>query len=219
MESILLFVHVLGGGVALAALPVALIARKVRGVHTVSGLVFVGGMGAAVISALPLAWLVSSPFLAGVSLFTAYMILSGWRWLRRPGFGTTARWGRGLAAAMFVSATAMVVVGVQQFLAGDTLGIVLLVFAAIGSSLAAEDLTTLAAKRSVGKARRTQLHLGRMIGAGIATVTAVLVVNVTLEPQWALWLAPTLVGTPMIALWTARYGKPNAGPPASGGIS
>ena len=217
MEAFLLFIHVLGGGIALLALPLALIARKVRGIHTVSGLVFVGGMSAAVISALPLAWLVQSPFLAGVSLFTAYMIASGWRWLRRPGIATGKRWGRGLAAAMFVAAATMVMVGLQQFLAGDTLGIVLLVFAAIGTSLAAEDLVVLNGQRTAGKARRTQLHLGRMIGAGIATVTAVLVVNVSLEPQWIVWLAPTVVGTPMIAIWTARYAKQNAGPPAASG--
>ncbi|MDR9392072.1 MAG: hypothetical protein RI554_08610 [Trueperaceae bacterium] len=203
MDTLLLILHVVGGTLALLALPVALLARKRRGVHTAAGLAFVAGMAVAVGSAFPLAVLIGSPFLGAVAAFSAYLIASGWRWIRRPGVGTSAAWGRGLAAAMLVAALPMGVQGIAQVAAGDGLGAVLLVFAAIGGSLAIEDLRSLSAER-LGKAARTTLHLGRMIGGGIATVTAVLVVNVAFEPAWVVWLAPTAVGAPLIAVWSAR---------------
>jgi hypothetical protein len=191
--------------VALLALPVVFLAPKRRGAHTIAGLGFVTGMAVAVASAAPLAVLVGSPFLGGVAAFSAYLIASGWRWMRRPGLATSTGWGRAVAAFMLVAAAAMIVVGVAQVRAGDMLGIVLLVFAGIGGTLASQDLRHLG--RSVGKAQRTVLHLGRMIGAAIATVTAVLVVNVSLEPAWLVWLAPTAVGSPAIALWSRRVAR------------
>ena len=209
MDTLLLLLHVIGGTGALLALPVALLARKRRGAHTIAGLVFVAGMAVAVGSALPLAVLVASPFLAAVAVFSAYLIASGWRWIRRPGVGTSAAWGRGMAVAMLVAAVPMTALGIAQQVGGDGLGVVLLVFAAIGGSLAIEDLRALSAER-LGKAARTTLHLGRMIGGGIATVTAVLVVNVAFEPAWVVWLAPTAVGVPLIAVWSARLAPKRA---------
>jgi hypothetical protein len=206
LKTILLILHIAGGSVALVAIPVALGAAKTRGAHTFAGMAFVVGMGLAMLSAFPLAWLVGSPFLAGVGIFSSFLVVSGWRWLRRPGFGTSVAWGRGLAWGMLLAAMPLVGVGVSQFVAGDPLGIVLVVFAAIGGALAVEDLLALRTAR-VGKSRRTVLNLGRMLGAAIATVTAVLVVNVSLEPAWLVWLAPTLVGTPAIAVWSVRAAK------------
>jgi hypothetical protein len=39
-----------------------------------------------------------------------------------------------------------------------------------------------------------------VLGAAIAAVTPVLVVNVELEPAWLVWRTPTMVGTPTTAL-------------------
>ena len=43
-----------------------------------------------------------------------------------------------------------------------------------------------------------------IIGGTIATVTAVLVVNVNTNPVWIAWLAPTVVITPLIFYWNKR---------------
>jgi hypothetical protein len=42
--------------------------------------------------------------------------------------------------------------------------------------------------------------LGAVLGAAIATVTPVLVVNVELEPAWLVWRAATMIETPTTAL-------------------
>jgi hypothetical protein len=50
------------------------------------------------------------------------------------------------------------------------------------------------------------VHLVSMGGAYIATVSAFLVVNLSaILPQAVVFMTPTLVGVPLIALATARY--------------
>jgi hypothetical protein len=206
LRAVLLVLHVAGGTVALGALVPVLISTKGRGLHRRAGLVYVWGMVGVLGTAYPLAFLLPSPFLGGVALFSTYLVGSGWRWIRRDA-PTTVRLGRGLAAGMLAAAVAMVAVGAMQLADGDGLGTALLAFAAIGSALALEDLAVLRGERSP-RSRRIALHLGRMLGGGIATVTAVLVVNVSTDPVWVAWLAPTIVGTPMIAWWTTRTLRP-----------
>jgi hypothetical protein len=104
---------------------------------------------------------------------------------------------------MLAAAAGMVAVGSWQLVGGDGLGVALLVFAGIGGTLALEDLRVLRGARPERR-RRIALHLGRMLGGAIATVTAVLVVNVTTDPVWLAWIAPTVVGSPMIAWWTTK---------------
>jgi hypothetical protein len=104
---------------------------------------------------------------------------------------------------MLVAAVAMVAVGADQLRGGDGLGVALLVFAGIGGALAVQDLLALRAARPARR-ERVALHLGRMLGGAIATLTAVLVVNVTTDPVWLGWVAPSAVITPMIAWRTAQ---------------
>jgi len=50
-------------------------------------------------------------------------------------------------------------------------------------------------------------HLQRMIGAFIATVSAVSAVNLTPVMGVAAWLWPTAVGVPLIYYWSKKYGS------------
>ena len=43
-----------------------------------------------------------------------------------------------------------------------------------------------------------------MMAGTIATVTAVVVVNVTTRPAWLAWILPTLLIAPLIAWWNRR---------------
>jgi hypothetical protein len=62
---------------------------------------------------------------------------------------------------------------------------------------------------------RIAAHLGRMLGGTIAAVTAFTVVNVRIEPAFVVWLAPTVVLTPVIAYWTARVRGGRVSTPAT----
>jgi hypothetical protein len=48
-------------------------------------------------------------------------------------------------------------------------------------------------------------HIGRMVGAWIATLSAFLVVNQTLTPPVFNWLAPTVIGVPIIVFWIRKF--------------
>ena len=46
-----------------------------------------------------------------------------------------------------------------------------------------------------------------MMGGTIATVTAVLVVNVDTNPVWVTWILPTVAMTPLIVWWNVRLAR------------
>jgi hypothetical protein len=48
-------------------------------------------------------------------------------------------------------------------------------------------------------------HMGGMLGSYIAAVSAFSVVNFAFLPTAVRWLWPTIVGTPLIALWIRYY--------------
>jgi hypothetical protein len=52
-------------------------------------------------------------------------------------------------------------------------------------------------------------HMSAMLGACIAATTAFLVVNAQVaglpRTSMIVWLAPTIIGTPVTAIWTAYY--------------
>jgi hypothetical protein len=55
----------------------------------------------------------------------------------------------------------------------------------------------------IGK-RRIAGHLTHMMGGTIPLVTAVLVVNISIEPAWIWWILPTLVISPIIFWWNIK---------------
>ena len=93
----------------------------------------------------------------------------------------------------------------------------MLVFSGIGAALSISDLKTLYAGGVTGK-ERIGSHLTMMLAGFIATITAFIVVNFTFKPAFVLWLAPTLVITPVIVVWNIRIrrGSKPKGMPQNG---
>jgi hypothetical protein len=83
-------------------------------------------------------------------------------------------------------------------------GYVLLVFGFISLLMAKKDFSIYN-----GNINNTNywllIHIGRMVGAYIASITAFLVVNNTILPGVVVWLAPTVVLTPLIFYWLNKY--------------
>ena len=56
--------------------------------------------------------------------------------------------------------------------------------------------------------RKMLAHIGNMMGAYIATVTAFVVVNINfVKPGWIVWLLPTALGLPVIMCYTRVWKK------------
>ena len=213
MYALLLTIHIAAGFTALTAAAVAVLTPKGERAHVYAGRVFVLGMALVFLTALPMTVMKPNLFLLLVAIFSFYLALSGWlRARNRRGVPRAAEWIA--AGAMVLAAFAMCARGVVVLRAGDSMGTVLLVFGGIGGLLVARDLQSLRAHRYTGTTRIVA-HLTRMLAGTIAAVTAFTVVNVRLEPQFVVWLAPTVVLTPVIVYWNVRMQRAARSTPGS----
>ena len=78
--------------------------------------------------------------------------------------------------------------------------ITLLVFGFLAIVLGYGDFKSHRNKTAIGKEKIVR-HLGNMLSGTIAVITAVLVVNMSVEPLWIWWILPTVLVTPIIVWW------------------
>jgi len=208
-EAVVLWTHVAGGVVALLAGVGALVTNKGGGRHRFAGRQFVRAM-AVVVGTVPLL-LAFDPasfarqFLTLVAVFSGYFAFTGYRVLARKRPAAEAAPVDWAAAVLVVVASlALAGLGVAILLGGGTFGIVLLVFGLLGGGFGLVDVRGFRAPED----RNPWLvdHLSRMLGAFIATVTAVSVVNFSEVLPVASWLWPTAVGVPLTFYYQAKYG-------------
>jgi hypothetical protein len=206
LETLTVDVHVAAGTVAVLAGVGALVTRKGGRRHRRAGRLFVLAMGLVVGTSLLLAALAPTAFrlfLALVAVFSGYLAFSGYRVLarKRPGDDPEpVDWAA--AAVAGVACLALAGWGAVWLADGTTFGAVLVAFGAIGVGFAGADAR---AFRSTGDGGAWMVaHLQRMVGAFVATVSAVSAVNVGhLGP--VAWLWPTAAFVPLIAYWSRKY--------------
>ena len=81
--------------------------------------------------------------------------------------------------------------------------VTLVVFGFLALGLGYNDFRGHTTETARGKERIAR-HLTNMLGGTIAVVTAVLVVNVRMEPVWVPWILPAVVMTPVIVWWNRK---------------
>lgn len=207
---LLLFVHVTAGIVSLIAALIAASNRKGSKWHRQIGMVFFWGMLVVGVTAIPVTFFRPNPFLFFIALFSFYMAFAGYR--RGRSRYTPQRVDLIAAIAMILVAAVMIVFGLNLVFSETGIGWALASFGGLGLAFGVVD--TIDTRRPRTQLEKVQVHLSRMLGGTIATVTAVLVQQVTplVESQWAqvaLWLGPTIVLTPLIVVWQIRIQKTN----------
>lgn len=209
IESGTLWLHVAAGVVALVAGFTALSTTKGGRRHRQAGKLFVGAMAVVVGSVFVLLALDPTPlrvFLALVATFTGYLAFSGYRTLsrKRPVDGARAvDWAA--VGLVLVACLALGGWGLGRVVGGDSFGVVLVVFGGIGLAFGVVDARNF--RLDEGGDEWMVTHLTRMLGALIATVTAVSAVNLAMVPDLVAWLWPTAVGVPLIAHYANEYGE------------
>lgn len=209
ITSILLAIHVASGGIALISASVAISVKKGRRVHNLVGRIYFIAMMGVAVTAVPVAIIRPNAMLFLVALFSSYMAYVGWRFGRQSRLKQETKpiveW------AMVVVAVIMVGYGLFSVITGTPMGWVVVAFGGIGLQFAITDLKV--AKIKLDFANRIAAHLQHMLGGTIATVTAVLVQQVVTRMEtgdpWAVavWLAPTVIITPTIAMWSRQVLK------------
>src|SRR5262249_24100625 len=213
------WVHIAAGTVALVLAPLAMLTVKGGGAHRRWGKIYFWAMAVVAVTAVVLALWRPQIFLALLAGFSFYMALRGYRALSRnrplAGQGAAAvDWTAALVT--LVASAALVVLGLVRPGSGwQRLGIVPVVFGALGMILAGLDVAKFV-RPPVNHHAWWFAHMGGMLGSYIATVSAFSVVNFAFLPTTVRWLWPTLIGTPLIAVWIAYYRIRLRRPPVAG---
>jgi uncharacterized membrane protein SirB2 len=205
LSASLLTIHIGAGSLALLTAALAVFAPKGLKWHILSGRVYAIAMGLVFLTAVPLALLGADILLLLIAFFSFYLVFAGWRFARnRRGVPHAVDWAA--AAIMLTTGLGMAVYGGMLAGSGDSQWVTMTVFAAIAVALGLADSLYHRMRRATG-GRRVARHLTNMLAGTIATVTAVLVVNVDTTPPWLAWILPTVVITPFIAWWNFRVAR------------
>ena len=201
LSAVLLAIHIGAGAVSLLAAAVAVFTAKGQSAHVRSGRVYAMGMTLVFLTAVPLALLGADIFLLLIAFFSFYLVFAGWRFARnRQRRAHPVDW----IAVAVIAATGLCMWGYAVVLViyGGSQWVTLLVFGGIAIALGLADARF--HQTQPGGARRVARHLTNMMAGTIATITAVTVVNVDMEPVWVPWILPTVVITPLIVWWNVR---------------
>jgi hypothetical protein len=206
---VFLGVHITAGASSFLLAPVALATAKGGKQHKRWGMVYLWSMGVVAATALPMALYRPVLFLALVAVFSFYLAFSGYRVLRlkelaRGGSAAPIDW---IAAVICFAASACLAgFGAFRPVWVQRMGIVAIVFGFTGMRASVAEMWKFI-RKPTEKMFWWYTHLGNMIGSYIAAWTAFSVVTLPLvfgNHIW-LWLWPTAVGVPAIALTTAYY--------------
>ena len=203
--QIILPIHILAGVIALICAALAVSSAKGKKLHVLSGRTYFWCMVVIFLTAIPMSIITSNIFLFLIAIFAFYLAFSGMRFARnRKGLVTTTDWIA--VSLMILSGIGMWLIALLLYFDDDSNFIVLLVFGFLAIALGYADFKSHKNKTAIGKERLSR-HLTNMMGGTIAVITAVLVVNVDLEPAWIWWVLPTVLITPVIFWWNAKILK------------
>jgi len=205
MMQILLPIHILGGTIALLSAIMAILSEKGKKIHVLSGRTFFWSMLTIFLTAIPMSIITSNIFLFLIAFFSFYFAFAGIRFARnRKGIATTSDWIA--VGLMILSGVGMWTLAAVLFMNNNSMSIPLLVFGFGAIVLGYGDFKSHKNKTAIGKERIVR-HLVSMIAGTIAVITAVLVVNVKIEPVWIWWVLPTVLIFPVIIWWRIKVMK------------
>jgi cytochrome c biogenesis protein CcdA len=165
---------------------------------------YVYGMTTIFVTAIPLSLLGEfNPFLFVIAIFSFYLAFSGYRQGRdRNG----AREQIDKALGIFITGTSILFYGlaISAYLVGDSMWITSVIFGTIALVFGINDSRRMKIVERPDFYDRTNLHLNLMLGGTIATTTAFIVTIDPFSILWLNWVAPTIVGTPIIIYFSRR---------------
>ena len=201
----LLPIHILAGTIALLASAFAICSEKGKKIHITAGRTYYWGMAGIFLTALPMSIITGNVFLVLIAFFSFYLAFAGRRFAQnRKGIASIIDW---IAVGLVISAgLGMWVLALFYYFENNFQYITLTIFGFIAVALGYTDYKTYKQQEATGK-KRIARHLTNMLAGTIAVVTAVLVVNIDMEPQWLPWILPTVILVPLIIWWNWKIMK------------
>lgn len=178
--------------------------RKGNHQHKLLGNMFYFSMLYASVSSLIIAILPGhkSPFLFSIGVFTCYLLVGGQRSLKYRSEGVNLTTDYIVSALMMVAGLGMVLL---PYVIYGRINLVLLVFGTLGCFLSYRDFY-LFQRREKLQTQWLQLHIIKIMGSFIASVSAFMVVNQSLPGIWN-WFSAGLVGGFYIMYWLKKLDR------------
>ena len=210
LVMVLRWLHILAGFGAFFIAPIPLTTAKGGRTHRRWGKIYFWLMAVVASTAIVLAIWRPVVLLALVAVFSFYFAFRGYRVLgrKRPDHGQGPKaldWIGALVA--LAGSFGLIVLGIwRPTPVWQQLGVVAVVFGAVGAGIAGYDLRQFTHPPR-DKSFWWYSHMSGMIGSYIAAVSAFSVVNFSFLPTVIRWLWPTAIGLPLLFYWIRAYRK------------
>lgn len=213
MFNFLLTLHIIGGSISLIIGLVPIIAKKGGSLHKITGRIFGMAMLLATFSGVALAVIHPNKLLFLVGLFSSYLVFAGLLPIRMLQGNQLSSIKKAiiLPAVGILLASAMILFAIYNLALKNLEGVILLVF---GSGLlftSVADYKWINRLTQVSRSQLLSIHVGRIVGAYIASCTAFLVVNEPLPIPLLNWFIANLVFVPVIVFWQRKLNSASKG--------
>ncbi len=202
--KILIYIHAFFGGIGLITGIGSVIVKKGSLAHKRLGKLFSIGMITSSLVSIPVSWMPNHEnlFLFLIGIFTIYLVLTGNRALSFISARQVKWIDKVISGSMFLFSVIMISIGIYGTLNNLSIGILYLFFGGIGFFLAINDFRLYKNIKNAGN-RLLMVHIGKMVGALIASVTAFIVAGLGIGNIIG-WLLPTIIGTIYIIYWRRK---------------
>lgn len=204
--KILIYIHAFFGGIGLITGFISILVKKGERIHERAGKLF---SYAILISSLIALFVSRMPrhenlFLFLIGVFTIYLVLAGNRALTlKSKIKPKADWiDKSISGGMLTASVIMLLVGIIEIVQQLENSILYIVFGGFGLFMSLKDLKTYTTFHENKNAWLVS-HIGRMVGAFIASITAFIVAGLSIGTV-AAWVTPSIVGTIYIIYWTRK---------------
>lgn len=201
--KILIYIHAFFGGIGLITGIGNFLLKKGNSLHKNMGKIFSYSM---IISSLISLVIAKMPnhenlFLFLIGIFTIYMVLAGNRVLTlKSKLKEKADYiDKSISGIMLLTSVVMIIIGIIQKIDNSILYIF---FGGFGLFMTLKDFQTFGIFKENQNAR-LKSHIGRMVGALIASITAFMVAGLNIETLFV-WIMPTIIGTGYIIYWNRK---------------
>jgi uncharacterized membrane protein len=202
--KVLLAIHILCGGISLISGLFVMTNRKGDKRHKLVGKIYFWSLLINSLSAIPMCYIHPNLFLFIVSIFTIYMLVTGFRFLNIRKLEQVKKADYIFMVLMLITGLTFVIWGSLLVIQSKNFGIVLIVFGLLSLNFVRQDYNTYRG-RSKYKNFSLVLHIQRMAGSYISSVTAFVVVNNTYLPGVVAWLLPGFIIAPLIWKWSRKH--------------
>ncbi len=204
--KIFIYIHAFFGGLGLVTGMGSILVKKGSPPHKTMGKLFSIGMITSSLISMPISWLPNHEnlFLFLIGLFTVYLVISGNQILTFKSKDKTRvqLLDKIISGSMLAISILMIALGAYGLLQGHSTYVLFVFFGGFGLSMTIRDFRFYRNFKTVKNGWLSN-HIGKMIAAFIASITAFIVAGLGIGNLIA-WITPSILGTLYIIYWRRK---------------